>query len=392
MRILKTVHSLDPAGGGVATAVDALSHAEIALGHSVEVACLDDPASPWLAGRPYPVRAFQPRLLRSYGYCPAFAAWVGQNASRFDAMTVEGLWQYHGPIVRHLALRAKVPYVVYPHGMLDPWFQRAYPAKHRKKMIYWKLCGHKVLRDARAVAFTTEEEMRLAQNSFQPWQARSVISPLGVTLPAGNPLERAQQWREKFPTLAGRKFLLFLGRLDPKKGADLLLEAYASVYPEAMRNSGAAPALVLAGPETRPEFSAHCRALMIKFGLRDGTDVIWAGLLDQAMKWAALESADAMVLPSHQENFGYVVAEALAAGTPVLISKPVNLWREVVADGAGLAANDDVPGTHELLAAHAAWSLADRARFSAAARACFHKRYQIEAAARRQVEVLEGKE
>ncbi len=390
MRILKTVHSLDPAAGGVATAVDALSRAEITLGHSVEVACLDDPASLWLAGRPYGVHAFRPKFLRSYGYCPAFAAWLGQNAGRFDVMTVEGLWQYHGPIVRNLALRAKIPYVVYPHGMLDPWFQRAYPAKHRKKMVYWKLCGHKVLRDARAVAFTTEEEMRLAQNSFQPWQARSVISPLGVTLPDGSPGDRAQAWREKFPVLAARKFLLFLGRIDPKKGADLLLEAYASAYPEAVRNTGAAPALVLAGPETRPEFSAYCRGLMIKFGLREGTDVIWAGLLDHEMKWAALETADALVLPSHQENFGYVVAEALAAGTPVLISKPVNLWREVVADGAGLAASDDVAGTRELLAAQAAWTPADRARFSNAALACFQKRYQIEAAARRQVEVLEG--
>jgi len=390
MRILKTVHSLDPAAGGVATAVDALSRAELALGHSVEVACLDDPKSPWLAGRPYPVHAFPPKVLRRYGWSPDFARWVRENARRFDVLIVEGLWQYHGPAVRRAARAANVPYVVYPHGMLDPWFQRAYPRKHWKKMLYWKICGHQVLRDARAVAFTTEEEMRLAQNSFQPWQARCVISPLGVTLPGGNSAARAKKWKEKFPSLAGKKFLLFLGRIDPKKGAELLIAAYAAVYAAAVCARGAAPALVLAGPETRPEFSAHCRTLMKKFALREGTDVIWTGLLDHELKWAALESADALVLPSHQENFGYVVAEALAAGTPALISKQVNLWREVTADGAGLAATDDFTGTSELLAAYAAWTPADRARYSTAARACFDRRFQIEAAARRQIEILDG--
>ncbi len=392
MRILKTVHSLDPAAGGVATAVDALTRAELALGQEVEVACLDEPGSPWLVGRAYPVRAFGPRVFRSYGWCPAFAKWVRKSARRFEAMTIEGLWQYHGPAVRAAARAAEVPYVVYPHGMLDPWFQRAYPRKHFKKVIYWKLGGHKILRDARAVAFTTEEERRLAQNSFLPWAARCVISPLGVELPAGNPAERARQWKEKFPALAGRKFLLYLGRIDPKKGVDLLLEAYAAAHPSAARANQTAPVLVLAGPESRPEFSARCRALQQQLGLREGVDVFWTGLLDQDLKWAALEGADALVLPSHQENFGYVVAEALAAGTPTLISNQVNLWREVVADGAGLAAADDLAGTRELLERHATWTSADRARFSVAAHDCFLKRFQIEAAARRQIEVLEGKD
>jgi glycosyltransferase involved in cell wall biosynthesis len=295
------------------------------------------------------------------------------------------MWQFHGPVGRAAARAARVPYVVYPHGMLDPWFARAYPRKHLKKVIYWKLGGHKILRDARAVAFTTEEEMRLAQNSFLPWAARSVISPLGVELPGGNPAERAQKWKEKFPALAQRKFLLYLGRVDPKKGVDLLMEAFAKT-----RAGGVA--LVLAGPESRPEFSARCRDLMKQFNLREGVDVFWTGLLDSDLKWAALEAADALVLPSHQENFGYVVAEALTAGTPVLISNKVNLWREVVADGAGLAAEDDLAGTRDLLERYAQWTAADRARFSSAARACFLKRFQIEAAARRQIEVLEGKE
>jgi glycosyltransferase involved in cell wall biosynthesis len=388
MRILKTVHSLDPAAGGVATAVDALTRAELELGHHVEVACLDNPTSPWLAGRPYPVHAFQPSFLRSYGWCPALARWLREKLHSFDAVTVEGLWQYHGSAVHRTATIAKVPYVVYPHGMLDPWFKHAYPGKHLKKNVYWKLGGHRILRDAQAVAFTTEEEMRLAQNAFHPWQARSVISPLGVPRPAGTPAERAEKWRRRFPALAGKKFLFFLGRIDPKKGVQYLISAYAAQYPLEVRTRGAAPLLVIAGPENAPGFAGQCRTQAQMLGLRDEVDVFWTGLLDNETKWAALEAADSLVLPSHQENFGYVVAEALAAGTPVLISDKVNLWREVTADGAGLAAPDDDAGTRQLLDAHAAWTPTDRTRFSRAARDCFQKRYQIDAAARRQVDVL----
>jgi glycosyltransferase involved in cell wall biosynthesis len=389
MRILKTVHSLNPAAGGVATAVDALSRMEIALGHTVEIACLDDPASPWLVNQPYAVYAFLPPVFRGYGWCPAFARWLRLNIQRYDVATVEGLWQYHGSAVWQATRATPVPYVVYPHGMLDPWFQRAYPRKHFKKMLYWKLGGHKVLRDARAVAFTTEEEMRLAENSFQPWQARAVISPLGVQLPSANSTQRAILWRQSFPMLVGKKYLLFLGRIDPKKGVEMLLAAYASVYAAALAN-GDAPVLVLAGPELHPGYSSLCRNLMQQLGLRDGVDVVWAGHLDHDLKWAALEAADSLVLPSHQENFGYVVAEALAASTPVLISKQVNLWREVVAYGAGLADSDDFAGTRRLLEAHRTWTVDDRQRISAAAHQCFTARFQIEAAARRQIEVLGG--
>lgn len=390
MRILKTVHSLDPAAGGVATAVDALTRAELVMGHHVEVACLDDPASPWLSERPYQVHAFQPKFLRSYGWCPALAKWLREKLHTFDVVTVEGLWQFHGPAVHQAATITKIPYVVYPHGMLDPWFKRAYPRKHLKKTIYWKMGGHRLLRDARAVAFTTEEESRLAQNAFRPWSARCVISPLGVTRPSNKPVERAQKWQKCFPALAGKKFLLFLGRIDPKKGVQYLISAYAAQFPMDDRARGAAPLLVIAGPESAPAFAEQCRMQAQILGLRENQDVFWTGLLNSDLKWAALESADALVLPSHQENFGYVVAEALAAGTPVLISDKVNLWREVTTDGAGLAAPDDEAGTRQLLSAYTAWTPADRARYSQSARKSFAARFQIEAAAKRQIDVLAG--
>ena len=390
MRIMKTTHSLAPAGGGVATAIDVLSRAQQSLGHSVEVACMDDPASPWLTGRPYPVHAFPSCCLRGYGWSPAFSRWLRENLRRFDVVTIEGLWQYHGPATRAAALAAHIPYVVYPHGMLDPWFRRAYPSKHRKKALYWRLIEHRVLRDARAVIFTAAEELRQAEGEFRPWRARSVVASLGIAAPAGDPTGRAHRWRERYPALASRKSLLFLGRLDPKKGVDLLLDAYAATYPTPDRSSGLAPALVLAGPESDPAYTTQCRAQAQKLGLQEGRDIFWTGLLEGDWKWTALEAADALILPSHQENFGYAVAEALAVGTPVLISKRVNIWRDIVDAAAGLADEDDAAGTQRLLAAHAQWTPDLRRRFSAAAHACFTAHFQLATAARRQVEVLAG--
>jgi len=390
MKILKSIHSLNPAGGGVATAVDVLSRTQQSLGHEVTVACLDDPASPWLAGLPYAVQAFAPPCLRGYGWCPAFSRWLRENLRRFDIATVEGLWQFHGPATRAAALAANIPYVVYPHGMLDPWFRRTYPVKHCKKILYWHLIEHRVLRDARAVIFTADEELRLAEGEFRPWSARSVVAPLGVAAPSGDTAVRARQWYERHPALANRKSLLFLGRIDLKKGVDLLLEAYAATYSASARAALTSPALVLAGPESDPAFAAHCRALAQKLGLREGVDIFWTGLLAGDWKWAALEAADALVLPSHQENFGYVIAEALAVGTPVLLSKRVNIWRTITDSGAGLADEDDAAGTQRLLAAHALWTPDLRRQFSAAARACFSANFQLEAAARYQLAVLAG--
>jgi glycosyltransferase involved in cell wall biosynthesis len=283
-------------------------------------------------------------------------------------------------------MTAGVPYFVIPQGMLDPWFRHTYPFKHLKKMLYWRLVEQHVLRDAHAVIFTAEDERLLATHSFSPWEVNGVVAAMGMAPPPGDPATRARDWNTRFPQLHGRRCLLYLGRLDRKKGIDLLLAAYAAVHPPAIRDS--APALILAGPESSPEFVATCRSQAKQLGLRENQDVFWTGMLNGDWKWAAAEAADALVLPTHQDNFGFVVVEALAVGTPVLLTERVNIWREIIADGAGLAAPDTLEGVSKLLAQHAAWTSAERAQRSAAAHACFAARFHLETAARRQLDIL----
>jgi glycosyltransferase involved in cell wall biosynthesis len=133
--------------------------------------------------------------------------------------------------------------------------------------------------------------------------------------------------------------------------------------------------LALAGPPVTERYKGRLEQLIAHLALTD--KVTWTGMLAGADKWAALRAADALALPSHQENFGVVVAEALGCGVPVLISNKVNIWREVLGDGAGLVEPDDQAGTDRLLASWAALGEPDRARMRMNARQCFVRRFDV---------------
>jgi glycosyltransferase involved in cell wall biosynthesis len=218
-----------------------------------------------------------------------------------------------------------------------------------------------VIRDARAVIFTCEEEKRLGRETFQPWMAqREVIVPLGTTAPTRETGELRDHFLARFPDLRDKRLLLFLGRLHDKKGPDILLEAFRRIAPPLH--------LVMAGPCADPRFLAHLQQLA------HGLSVTFTGPLYDEEKWGALAAAAAFILPSHQENFGMAVAEALAMGLPVLISTRVNIWREILESGAGFAETDDLEGTERLISR---WLAADRPAMRVAARSCFITKFDI---------------
>jgi len=162
---------------------------------------------------------------------------------------------------------------------------------------------------------------------------------------------------------------LYLGRIHPKKGCDLLMEAF-------LRMADRAPwlHLLMAGPDPtgmRAKLEARLRAA----GLHHR--VHWPGLLTGDAKWGSFLASEAFILPSHQENFGIAVAEALGCSRPVLISDQVNIWPEIQQDGAGLVAPDTLEGTQQLLEGWTALSVEERAAFHQRAKDCFDRRYNI---------------
>ena len=373
MKILNVHHTVNPAQGGTLEATRQLGMTLIALGHVVEWASMDAPGDAWARGFPLPLHALGDRPADGYGRAPRFIPWLREHRRDYDAVVVHGLWQYPGFATRRALRGTDTPYFVMPHGMLDPWFKNAYPLKHFKKSIYWLLAEHAVLRDARAVIFTCEEERLLARGTFSPYRITEKVATLGTSAPEGNPADWRTAFYQRFPGLRGRRILLFLSRLHPKKGGDMLIRAFAK--------TGGPLTLVIAGPE---EDAAHARELRMQ---TSGLSVFFVGMLEDDVKWGALAAAEVFVLPSHQENFGMAVAEALAAGTPVLISNKVNIWREIEADGAGLVEPDTTEGTARLLQR---WLEADHAAMRAAALRSFAARFDIRKTAENMIATLQS--
>jgi glycosyltransferase involved in cell wall biosynthesis len=171
------------------------------------------------------------------------------------------------------------------------------------------------------------------------------------------------------PAVRGKSFILFLGRLHEKKGCDLLIEAFAqsaSSYPETH--------LVMAGPGDRG-YQAMLGSLAARSGV--GARVHFPGMLQGDAKWGAFYAAEVFSLPSHQENFGVAVAEALACGTPVLISNKVNIWREIADEEAGFVDEDTVDGASRLLRQWRETPPDRRLAMAAKCRSTFERRFDI---------------
>lgn len=371
MKILQVISSVDLRGGGPIEAVRQLALAHARAGHATEIASIDPPG-PQPEGFDFPVHRLGPPRTH-YRYSPRLLPWLRAHARDYDAIVVNGLWQYGSFATWRACRHTGTPYFVFTHGMLDPWFKRTYPTKHLKKWLFWPWSDYRVLRDARAVLFTCEEERLLARQSFWLYRCNEVVVNFGTAAPPPDADAQRAAFLARFPDLAGRRIVLFLSRIHEKKGCDLALRAYA-------RAAAGCPDLhlVMAGPE-HADYGATLRQLAAALGIAQR--VTWTGMLSGAEKWGAYRAADVFMLPSHQENFGIVVAEALACGLPVLISDKVNIWREVSHDGAGLVAADDEAGATALLERWLAMSAASRSRMAAQARACFLRRFEIDRAA-----------
>jgi glycosyltransferase involved in cell wall biosynthesis len=207
-----------------------------------------------------------------------------------------------------------VPYIVRPLGTLNRW-----GIENRRpwlKKLSFRVLESRILANAAGIHYTSEQE--LVEAGELGVSANPLIIPNAVELPA----------REARPQRHDRKVILFLSRLDRKKGLDLLFEAFARV-----RNECPDAVLVLAGTGDA-EWVAGLKNTAERLGI--ASDVIWAGFLTGEDKWAALSDADVFVLPSYSENFGISLVEALASGCPVVLSDQVGIHREITHAGAGL--------------------------------------------------------
>jgi glycosyltransferase involved in cell wall biosynthesis len=336
MRILHVIGSLAPRYGGPSKACVDMATAIATRGHAVSIFTtdLDGPKQPVVAAPAHleidgvQVERFRSTLRFGWPMSIALAQALARHVPSYDIVHIHSLYRFHGAVAAYYCRKFQVPYIVRPHGTLDPFLYR----RHRlRKRIYELLIERRVLRNAAAIHFTADEEQQLAAPHLEG--VRSFVVPLGLHVDPQAEFPPAGTFRAAFPEVANRRIILHLGRINFKKGLDILIDAFANLA-RSQHNLH----LVLAGPDDE-SYGSRLRAQIGKHGLSQR--ITFTGMLQGKLKLAALREASVFALPSYSENFGIAVVEAMDCGLPVVISNKVNIWRAVQAAGAGIVIDCD---------------------------------------------------
>lgn len=381
MRILHIVADANPAKGGVIEGVLRLGDAYRSLGHEQHLLTLDAPEDPWCAHCPSPVFAMG-RASEAKRFYPAKAIdWLRQHASDYDGIVVDGLWNAATLAARQVLPGSGVPYAVFPHGMLDPWFRELQPAKEWVKRQLFRVNEGPLLRGARAVLFTAESERKLAVQSWPGWTGmREKVVGFGTGEPPPETNQMHSAFRRMVPGVGNLPYVLFLSRIHPKKGVGILLDGFAEAC------GGSDWQLVIAGPG-EAGFVASLRDQATQMGI--ASQVHWPGMLTGEAKWGALYGCEAMALTSYQENFGVVVAEACACRRPVIVSDQVAVHLEVSEAGAGLVCETQPPSVAAAFTDLLGMLPDKRKVMGADGRALFESGFAMERVAQRVLAVLD---
>lgn len=222
--------------------------------------------------------------------------------------------------------RNNIPYVITAHGMLDDWSMQQ---KSFKKKLFLRLIGRSIFRKATTVHLTAEGEREQA-SKWVPIGDNAAVQCYALDLTAYSPPPGPGPAFDAFPLIDKEKTkLLFLSRLHPKKGVEILIKAGAL-----LRDEGLPIQLLIVGPGDE-QYLAELNALVDSLNMQQET--FFLGMVRGTVKRSIFQAADIFVLPTHQENFGLAITEAMACGTPVVTTKGTDIWREIEQGGARIA-------------------------------------------------------
>jgi glycosyltransferase involved in cell wall biosynthesis len=317
MKILHVIPSVSERSGGPATAIVPMCRALRQQGIEVLLLSTTDglPETNDVAEyKGVPATFFPPQLGASFKYSRPLATWLSSNIKNFDLAHIHAVFNHSSVSASRACRKAGVPYIIRPLGTLDPW---SMTQKSLRKRLFWQLSGKAMLRGAAAVHYTSEVE-KLSTERHLSLNHGKVVS-LGID--ANNPNSNGRMFPEPY--------VLVLSRLHPKKAVDVLIDAFQSVI---QAEKFARWRLVIAG-DGPPDYVAKLKAQVA--AISQGDRITFTGWLDDDNKHAMLGGASLLALPSHQENFGLCVMEALSHSVPVLVSPNVNLATEIVSANAG---------------------------------------------------------
>lgn len=333
IKLLRVISSMDPKTGGPPNGIIYITPFLDELNIETTIICLDNIAGEFIKNTTLNIIALNENKTQ-WQYNSRLYNWLLNNLINYDSVIVHGIWLYHtfavSKAITVLKKRNKIlnlSYFIYPHGMLDTYFQsnKTRKIKALRNYFYWHLIEHKNIAIADGLIFTSEEEKNIAAKTFSNYKPRQTLNlGYGVKRP-DNKIKRTVE----------NDYFVFLGRYNAKKGIDTIINAYKKLL---NANEGI-PKLVIAGSGLIAPYGQYIQKLVNDNDFLTN-HVELKDMVSGDEKWDLLANAKAMILWSHQENFGISVAESLSVGVPVLISKQVNIWSEIVLNNAGLADND----------------------------------------------------
>lgn len=385
MKVLRVINSMNPVKGGPCEGIRNSIPELKKYGVESDVLCLDAPEETFIGKDNFKVYAIGPAV-GPWAKSSSLKPWLMQHLSNYDVVIVHGLWQYHSHAVVKVAntLKSKnkpCPKVyVMPHGMLDPYFQKAPGRKIKaiRNSLFWYFIEKHVINTSDGILFTCKEELELAAQTFKDYSPKAVYNVgYGINAPVPYNDNLSKKFTNQYPALLNKSMILFLSRIHEKKGVDLLLKAFEMSYSKITTN---VPALVIAGPGMETDYGQSLQAIIDNSTFLKA-HVHCVGMLQGDLKWGAFHSCEVFALPSHQENFGIAVVEALACGKPTLISNKVNIWREIHDNYAGFVDTDDANGVNTILKKWRDTSTSERVMMSKHAIETYQKYFTIEQAA-----------
>lgn len=357
MNILHVISNMDPTSGGVAAAAIGLTKAQREIGINASMMSSYPPGQSGVVAQDLRQLGID---VRTVGPCPGrinrhplIRPTLEAAMRNIDVVHIHGLWEEVLHCAAVIARRQQIPYLVTPHGMLDPYSLK------RSRWIKQFLLTLRVRRNlnfAKALHYTSDAEKQLATPlNLRPM---SITEPNGIDFFEFINLPVRGAFRDRLGISATRPVILFLSRLHPKKGLDLLIPAFARFIGNLKQDL--IPKLVIGGPDANG-YRATLEQMVARLNISDS--VVFSGMLHGVERVQAYVDSDLFALPSYQENFGIVVAEAMACATPVLISDQVNIWPVVKTNTLGQVCHTTIDDIH----AHLQDWYMDREQWRAAA-------------------------
>ncbi len=369
MKILRIIDSMSPAIGGPSEGIRNIIPEMEKYGIKNEIVSFDNSSESFILNSTLKIYALGKGKTK-WSYHKDFKIWLERNYSNYDLIIIHGLWLYQTfavyKLLKNIKNEKKPKFFGMPHGMLDPYFQYAKTRKIKaiRNYIYWHLIESKYIKSLDGVLFTSDIELQNARKTFSNYQPKKeIMCSYGI-----NDLSNTTIKNEK------GNYLLFLGRIDSKKGIDLIIKAY-----EKLVNSSSIelPQLIIAGSIHDKDYFNYCTEIATKNKkLKD--KISFRNFVQGEEKIEIINNCKALILPSHQENFGISVAEALSFGKPVLISNKVNIHEIILRENCGFVEENSVEGCIKLITSFVSLTPPQMNEMNLNAKQAFKRNFSIE--------------